>query len=1116
MSNWIEWASKALDDLDSGMASKINEIKQKQNSGIKDDEKKQLLVDQGGAEHWVDLSGCDVAPDGTFTVTVAETSLASKLGIAFDVQDSVAAAKIRTVPKSPPPSKGMITNKAAVEGKKELQDALSTTAETIPTKTARWPKNEDAAAVIGKDGQNDGGRTRNSGTGDVAGEEVRSNANTIDGAADVEDHKLSPAAAAASSSSSSSSSPNPTGENSSSKKRKSGQTSSLSSIGDSEVVRDGDDDGKDDASPVEGEAPAEEEEGQAAGKMPASFDDDSAKKSPPPGPSSPIVGSGQQRGADGNSSMISTAAAAATATAASSSSNEDGPRQTKATIGDNAAKVETAALEADSQNGRRDNDGKRGGGGGEGEKDKSELATTANTDDNGGDNTRDAEKGFSSENNAAAALAAAGGDRKLQGKEAKSETTTTTKTKSRQKKKEETAPPPSQEIHWGVACDMLGQNPIRGIRWTKKGQDYDLCQAAYDTLSKEEKARFIPIFKSELPSPEESSSRRASTFGGLTDTFKKVAGKGLELVKKRVEEGSSVISGAASEVAGTSKMMTSPSSSSSLKGSAAAAAADKDSQIRSLSSRLAAAEKKASILKQNAGHLEAELEEKQQENSSLRQVWNEARSSLKRTQKALRANEERYRHRLMERESASQRKAEAKEREYKESILSLRKEIDNMRRDHDKTVSLRERTAEAAEAGRLDLERRMASAISEAAGLRDSIAELQEKNEDMVRARDQTAQEHARTLQALRSEHERLQAALESERRHKGTTLSELKHREGFLEDNNLEIANALAEAQRQADEKTRLVERVKLEAQWAKADKKAAEEQLSSTKERLAIAETGLAKHKRESKERLGGLEKALANAKIENGQLATSLSSKAMEIRTLEAKLEQAVQKRRRSTKKTPKKKKKGGKTEGAHKDEQTEEKKEEGEEEEEEEEEGSSSLDDSSIASRIKTMAQHLMKKQTEVDRVTAHRNALALQLETEQRAVKSLEKKIRLMRANPDVEYYRDRAKAGEKNGDHSISIRNNGGGANNAMANAHPSVAKAMRFLDSFSSFISVMLRRNPAARLFFGLYVLMIHLWVLFVLLHFMGHENADHVEVGHSVLMPPGGPSGIVTPPGV
>jgi len=53
-------------------------------------------------------------------------------------------------------------------------------------------------------------------------------------------------------------------------------------------------------------------------------------------------------------------------------------------------------------------------------------------------------------------------------------------------------------VHWGVTCDKSGMSPIVGIRYKKKQDNYDLCQAEFDKLPEAEKAQYLAI---ERPHP---------------------------------------------------------------------------------------------------------------------------------------------------------------------------------------------------------------------------------------------------------------------------------------------------------------------------------------------------------------------------------------------------------------------------------------------------------------------------------------------------------------------------------------------------------------------------------------------------------------------------------------
>lgn len=57
------------------------------------------------------------------------------------------------------------------------------------------------------------------------------------------------------------------------------------------------------------------------------------------------------------------------------------------------------------------------------------------------------------------------------------------------------APPPypGEPVHSSVVCDVSGMHPIVGLRFHRKGEDYDLCRAEFDKLPMAEHARYEVI-----------------------------------------------------------------------------------------------------------------------------------------------------------------------------------------------------------------------------------------------------------------------------------------------------------------------------------------------------------------------------------------------------------------------------------------------------------------------------------------------------------------------------------------------------------------------------------------------------------------------------------------------
>jgi len=64
--------------------------------------------------------------------------------------------------------------------------------------------------------------------------------------------------------------------------------------------------------------------------------------------------------------------------------------------------------------------------------------------------------------------------------------------------KEETerkAEPVPVVLHYGITCDVSNQCPIRGPRFHKRGEDYDLCEGEFNKLDRTEQAKFIRLDK---------------------------------------------------------------------------------------------------------------------------------------------------------------------------------------------------------------------------------------------------------------------------------------------------------------------------------------------------------------------------------------------------------------------------------------------------------------------------------------------------------------------------------------------------------------------------------------------------------------------------------------------
>ena len=191
-------------------------------------------------------------------------------------------------------------------------------------------------------------------------------------------------------------------------------------------------------------------------------------------------------------------------------------------------------------------------------------------------------------------------------------------------------------------------------------------------------------------------------------------------------------------------------------------------------------------------------------------------------------------------------------------------------------------------------------------------------------------------------------------------------------------------------------------------------------------------------------------------------------------------------------------------------------------------------------MQSMAAHLLTKSQALERATAERTSLRLQLENETTRVTTLEVQLRawkdkyraletggMMSAaasahgddHADLEHGAASSSGSSAAG--SLAARRSGGarspraggygaeGAHLTGLQSGNAVAKAVGFMDSMGQQVSHLLRRYPGVRLGFGVYVLLIHLYVAFVFVHLM-HEFGGEQHHGQQTQtpgkhMPPG-----------
>jgi hypothetical protein len=166
------------------------------------------------------------------------------------------------------------------------------------------------------------------------------------------------------------------------------------------------------------------------------------------------------------------------------------------------------------------------------------------------------------------------------------------------------------------------------------------------------------------------------------------------------------------------------------------------------------------------------------------------------------------------------------------------------------------------------------------------------------------------------------------------------------------------------------------------------------------------------------------------------------------------------------------------------------------------------------RLKTMSTHLLDKQSRLDRLAAERAAWAVSADDARAARAAADTRVRALQAElADEDRVRALERGARLGGDGDLETGVGGGGAVARKKRAAATAAlrekravtgrvadKTISLLDKFGINIGVTIRRNPVIRIFFAAYVVLLHIWVVYVFWHlthhpaFEQHRNAGNM----------------------
>jgi chromosome segregation ATPase len=273
-------------------------------------------------------------------------------------------------------------------------------------------------------------------------------------------------------------------------------------------------------------------------------------------------------------------------------------------------------------------------------------------------------------------------------------------------------------------------------------------------------------------------------------------------------------------------------------------------------------------------------------------------------------------------------------------------------------------------------------------------------------------------------------------------TLSTFQNRETNLESDNIEYINALATTQRTLEEKARTLESILNEKRWLQTDLQMVNEQLNNYKNRIE-------NDSKSYQETIGGLKNKLQIQTNKIDELTKSLSEQ-MNINNIQLnKLNEYEIKKLNDTN-------------------------------------NNIEIRMSESDQRFKTMADHLIQKSSQIERLSSERSTYKYQYESECTRVSVLESQLKRLKEKLHRNEEIDEIDLEHGSGQEQKRLHLNSKNYQNLVLQSPTSVIRAVNLLDSFSATAVFILRRHPNVRISFAVYVLILHLWVMFVLNHFM------------------------------
>lgn len=468
----------------------------------------------------------------------------------------------------------------------------------------------------------------------------------------------------------------------------------------------------------------------------------------------------------------------------------------------------------------------------------------------------------------------------------------------------------------------------------------------------------------------------------------------------------------------------------------------------------------------DVSRLQLQVRDLQAEIASLNSVWDETRRKLAKAKDLLVSKEERHIDTIKQLEVEWQARMDEQHADYEQQLREMKLQMDETQKQFESTLYVKQEFHQTSTAELDTANARNAQLQQDIERLKDQLGAADIERDEVQAAHAEVIANHTQAIQALRNEHYEREQQLEQQVRDLSTQVQKLQFQQinnsSTGDDLSQQYAATIANIQRQLDDKVRQYEREITAKRWLEQDYESVQGQVAILKRQLEQTEKQLSTIGSSHQNELSVLQQ-------QNAKLSSELQ---------QAQQQHAQQRQQRIAAETSLSSPTTSPSQAS-----------------------TSATTNTELEARLKSMADNLLSKAQLIDRLMTEKSTLKVQLENAMHDIDVLEKRIDDMKSAGVYGDVSDDTDNELEAGNALRTLRRNASNNRNAHLNkrrpanvvtlSNPTLQKALQTVDTFvAQSLGLALRRYPLARIGCIAYVVVLHLWVLVILSHFIHHDS--------------------------